>query len=167
MAGASARDEFDVVFREMYLPAFRVALRVLNNVTDAEDAAAEGLSRALRAWSRIGGLPYRNAWIMRVTLNVAIDQARRRRPSSVLAEQSVHDRTDEVVESLGLAAALADLPTRQREVVSLRYLADLSEVEVAASLGISVSSVKTHASRGLAALRGRLGPAWGPNLALE
>ena len=50
-------------------------------------------------------------------------------------------------------AALRRLPRRQREVVTLRYLADVPEAEVARLLGISAGSVKTHASRGLAALR--------------
>ena len=52
--------------------------------------------------------------------------------------------------------ALRRLPERQREVVVLRHLADLPEVDVAASLGISVGSVKTHLSRGVARLRSEL-----------
>jgi RNA polymerase sigma-70 factor (sigma-E family) len=54
-------------------------------------------------------------------------------------------------------AALRSLPDRQREVLSLRYYLDLSEAEIAAALGISAGSVKTHAHRGLAALAERLG----------
>jgi RNA polymerase sigma factor (sigma-70 family) len=53
-------------------------------------------------------------------------------------------------------AALRTLPDRQREVLALRYYLDLSEAEIAATLGISPGSVKTHAHRGLAALTGRL-----------
>lgn len=49
--------------------------------------------------------------------------------------------------------ALATLPQRQREVVALRYYLDLSETDIATTLGISRGSVKSHASRGLAALR--------------
>jgi RNA polymerase sigma-70 factor (sigma-E family) len=48
--------------------------------------------------------------------------------------------------------ALRALPDRQREVLALRYYLDLSEAEIAATLGISAGSVKTHAHRGLAAL---------------
>jgi RNA polymerase sigma factor (sigma-70 family) len=53
-------------------------------------------------------------------------------------------------------AALRTLPERQREVLALRYYLDLSEAEIAATLGISAGSVKTHAHRGLAALTDRL-----------
>ena len=54
-------------------------------------------------------------------------------------------------------AALAGLPRQQRAVLVLRYLEDLPEAEVASLLGCSVGSVKTHAHRGLRALRGSLG----------
>ena len=52
--------------------------------------------------------------------------------------------------------ALATLPRRQREVLVLRYYLDLSEREIADTLEISPGSVKTHASRGSAALRAAL-----------
>jgi RNA polymerase sigma factor (sigma-70 family) len=49
------------------------------------------------------------------------------------------------------------LPERQREVLALRYYLDLSEAEIAEALGISRGAVKSHASRGSAALRNLLG----------
>jgi len=49
--------------------------------------------------------------------------------------------------------ALRGLPERQREVLALRYYLDLSEADIAATLGISCGAVKSHASRGVAALR--------------
>jgi len=52
-----------------------------------------------------------------------------------------------------LVAALGRLPRRQREVLTLRYYLDLSEVQIADALHISPGSVKAHAHRGLAALR--------------
>ena len=50
-------------------------------------------------------------------------------------------------------AALRGLPDRQREVLALRYYLDLPEADIAATLGISRGAVKSHASRGVAALR--------------
>ena len=52
--------------------------------------------------------------------------------------------------------AMRDLPHRQREVLALRYYLDLSEAEIAETLGISRGAVKSHASRGSAALRAHL-----------
>ena len=54
--------------------------------------------------------------------------------------------------------ALARLPRRQREVLALRYYLDLSEREIAETLGISPGAVKSHASRGADALRRSLSP---------
>jgi RNA polymerase sigma factor (sigma-70 family) len=63
------------------------------------------------------------------------------------------DPATALVERDAVLAALAALPERQREVLVLRYYGDLSEAAIADSLGISRGAVKTHASRGMAALR--------------
>ena len=53
--------------------------------------------------------------------------------------------------------ALRTLPQRQREVLVLRYYSDLSEAQIADAMGISTGAVKSHASRGMTALREKLG----------
>jgi RNA polymerase sigma factor (sigma-70 family) len=57
------------------------------------------------------------------------------------------------VERAEVLAALRSLPRRQRETLILRYYSDLSEAQIAETLGISQGAVKSHAFRGLAALR--------------
>jgi RNA polymerase sigma factor (sigma-70 family) len=52
-----------------------------------------------------------------------------------------------------VVAALRSLPERQREVVVLRFYADLSEAQIAATMGITRGAVKSHTSRAMAALR--------------
>ncbi len=54
-----------------------------------------------------------------------------------------------------IGAALTELPTRQRQVLSLRYLAGLDETEISDALGISVKAVRKSAAQGIAALRAR------------
>ena len=165
--GEDGGEAFEAAFAELVLPAFRVALRILGNYSDAEDVAAEAMARALRSWERVGTMPYRRAWVLRVAANVAIDRARRR-PPQLSAPDHVPDVAEAVALHLALAAALRSLQRRQGEVVALRFLADLPEAEVARSLGISLNSVKKHSARALAALRTRLGPEWQEvNLALE
>jgi RNA polymerase sigma factor (sigma-70 family) len=66
------------------------------------------------------------------------------------------DHADRHADGQLIGAALARLPQRQRAVLVLRYFADLPEAEVAAILGCSPGSVKTHAHRGLKALRSQL-----------
>ena len=160
-------DTFEAAFPELMLAAFRVAVRILGNVAEAEDVAAEALARALRSWDRVGALPYRKAWVVRVASNLAIDRIRRRRPA-LAAPDTVPDFAEAVSLRLALGAALQALPRRQCQVVALRYLGGLSENEVARSMGISLNSVKKHTSRAVGTLRLRLGADWQEaNLALE
>jgi len=159
MGDDGGEDDFDGAFRELFQPAYGVAYRILGNVADAEDAAAEALARALVRWRKVGPLPYRDAWVMRVAANLAIDVVRKRR--TVPIEDSVtEDDTENAQLRVALVAALAALSHRQREVVSLRYVAGLSDGEVASCLGISVNSVKKHMLRGTTNMRERLGREW-------
>jgi RNA polymerase sigma-70 factor (ECF subfamily) len=149
-------EDFDAAFRDLFQPAYRVAYRILGNVADAEDAAAEALARACVKWRRVGPLAYRDAWIMRVTANVAVDMVRKRR-EPLPVDSTLSDASEETVRRLAIVGALQSVSRRQREVLALRFIAGLPEAEVALSLGLSVNSVKTHTARGLAALRERLG----------
>ncbi len=75
----------------------------------------------------------------------------------VVPDPDVADVATGHVEHAEVLDAIRDLPRRQSEVLLLRYQAELSESEIAEALGISTGSVKTHASRGLAAVRAELG----------
>lgn len=127
--------------------AYRVAFRLSGDREMAEDIAQEIGARALVRWSKVE--PYAEAWVARSTGNLALDQLRRRsrrQHGPPVCSEITADRID-VVE------ALRALPRRQREVVILRYMADLSEQQVADRLGCSIGAVKQHAHRALAALR--------------
>jgi RNA polymerase sigma factor (sigma-70 family) len=146
---------FEAAFDELFPRAVRLANRLLGDRAAAEDVAAEALARAYARWSRVGGLPYRDGWVLKVATNLAIDRLRRRPldltpPAAEVFEDAVHVR-------MALNAALLTLAPRQRQAVALRYLGGLSDKEVALALGISLGSVKTHMHRGLTGLRTRLG----------
>ena len=147
---------FEEFFRSNYSRAFGVAVRMLGNSAEAEDAAAEAFSRALVRWRRIGGLDYRDAWVLRVTANVSIDMLRRRRrlPSP---EPSMRDAQADTVERLSLLHELDTLPERQREVLLLRYFGDLADEDIARCLTMAQGTVKSHVHRGLTRLRHRFG----------
>ncbi|WP_432486378.1 RNA polymerase sigma factor, partial [Kineococcus esterisolvens] len=82
--------------------------------------------------------------------------ADRKRPLPDPAPEGPEERAVRSAEHRLVLAALDALPVRQREVLVLRYSADLSEQDIAEALGISRGAVKTHAHRGLAALRAGL-----------
>jgi RNA polymerase sigma-70 factor (sigma-E family) len=146
---------FELAFADLYRLAYRVAYRLLGDRTEAEDIAQETLARATLRWARLHERP--EGWVSRVASNLAIDRYRRRRREPRFQSGPVGIVDDRTVERSDLVVALRRLPRRQREVVVLRYLADFSEADVAATLGCSVGTVKTHASRGLSALRRHLG----------
>lgn len=149
------REEFEERFDELFGQACRLALRLLGDPDAAEDVAAEALARTWLSWPGLRGIGYVDAWVLRVTTNLALDVHRRRRRWS-LGRPSV-DHADAVALHLALVAALRSLPRRQREVVVLRHLSDLSEEKVADLLGISTGTVGAHLHRGLAGLRRHLG----------
>jgi len=146
---------FELAFADLYRLAYRVAFRILGDRPEAEDIAQEALARATLRWDKLHDRP--EGWVTRVASNLALDRYRRRRRRPPVQTGPLGIVDDRTVERSDLVNALRRLPRRQREVVVLRYLADLSEGDVARALGCSVGSVKTHASRGLSALRGQLG----------
>lgn len=149
-------DEFDDAFDGLAVLARRVAFRILGDRAEAEEVAQEALARAYVRWRSVAG--HAEPWVARVAANLAIGVWRKRRPTVAFEDAHAGVAADaHALERYGLVAALRRLPRRQREVVVLRYLADLPEAEVAAQLRTSVGSVKTHAHRGLARLRAELG----------
>ena len=152
----SASADFASRFPELYRRAYAVAYRIVGNQNTAQDIAQEALARAYLAWKKVAD--HAVPWVVSVSVNLALDQHRTRRRDHRRHAQLVvlHEdvRTDPAADHrTDLVRALRTLPRRQCQVVVLRYLGDLSELDTAAALGISVGAVKTHASRGLAALR--------------
>ena len=147
---------FEEAFPRLYADAYRVAYRLLGERSEAEDVAQEACARAYSRWSSVHD--YAEPWCVRVAANLALDVLRARTRAVKRQERLISEHTPVAAaagtdERLDLYAALHELPKRQREAVVLRYLGDQSEERTAALLGLSVGSVKTHASRGLARLR--------------
>jgi RNA polymerase sigma factor (sigma-70 family) len=115
--------------------------------------ALEAMSIAYDRWSRISKLAYRDAWALKVTANLALRQLKRGHRVGGLRADAIRPSDPNMASRLELRDTLSRLPRRQREVLFLRYLADLPEAEVAAVLGIEVGSVKQHASRDRQALK--------------
>lgn len=143
---------FDRWFAHAYPQTVRTLFRLLGNQALAEDLAAEALARALARWRRLEHAEYRDAWLTRVAVNLGLDELRRRPPLLMRAADPLSE-IDRVELRVALRQALGRLPRRQREALALRYLVGLSPEEVAATLEVSLGTVKTHLQRGLRSLR--------------
>lgn len=157
--------DFDDIFRSTWLRAVATARRIAGPEGDPEGLAAEALTRAYDRWPSLRRHPAPEAWVLRVTINLAIDRTRNAAGHSAPVIDLRDGRgtgsvvlDDDAATRLALSAALRALPERQRHAVALRYLAGCGEDDIAASLGINPGTVKTHLKRGLAGLRAQLGP---------
>ena len=150
-------ERFEDAFEPLFARSYRSAARILGDAAEAEDVAAEAMTRAYLAWRRLGDVEHRQAWVLRVTTNLAIDVLRRR--YRALPAPTVSDGGTRLAELRAvLAPLLLALPRRQRQVVALRHLVDLPEAEVARIMGISPGAVKQHLHRALSSLRTALPP---------
>lgn len=160
-AASAAPEAFEEFFDRLLPRAIGVGTRILGSRVDGEDAAVEGMARAYVAWARIGQVDHRDAWVLRVTANVAYDHVRRELRARRLQPESPPpaSATDDVDLRLTLLPALKRLSRRQREVVVLGHVAGLTQEEIASVLGCSAGSVKVHSRRALEKLRAQLGDA--------
>jgi RNA polymerase sigma-70 factor (sigma-E family) len=163
-AQVSKNEEFTAFMREAKDPLHRMAFLLSGDAHRAEELTQQTFERCYRHWHKARqGDPL--VYARRVLANLRIDAWRRTRrevltgpdelpqddvrvsrPSARMPTRTVDDR-DAVVR------ALLRLPVKQRRVVVLRHLLDLSESEVSNELGIPLGTVKSTASRGLAHLR--------------
>jgi RNA polymerase sigma factor (sigma-70 family) len=144
---------FDDEFDELAALAYQTAFRILGSRHEAEEVAQDTMTKAYLRWRKVQR--HARPWVCRVAVNGSLGIVRRRRRHQQLDEPHAGFQTA-VADRVDLQRLLASLSGRQRDVVALRYLADLSELEVAEELGISVGTVKTHAHRGIATLRQHL-----------
>ena len=151
------RNQADLVFTdrfdELAAIAHRVAFRIIGDRHVAEEIAQEALARAYSRWTKVSA--YAEAWVARVAGNLAVDLLRRKKLPAPLVQTGVAPDAA-VVLRMELQDALRNLPTRQREAMILRYVADMPETEVGKALGIRPGTVKQHLHRGAAAMRSLL-----------
>ena len=126
--------------------------------TAAEDLVQEAFIRLARNAHRIRDREKAAAYLRSSVVNLARDHTRRglvslrHRPPAVTDEPSAEDTASIQESRREVVAALRSLPHRQRECVALRYYLELPVDEIAAVLGLSPNSVKTHLKRGLRGL---------------
>jgi RNA polymerase sigma-70 factor (sigma-E family) len=154
--------DFDRFVLDRSTALLRTTVLLVGDRGHAEDILQTALLRLATRWHSVKGHP--EAYLRQVLVNLARDRwrrAARRVPERELehaANVSVgRDPADTVVDREALRQALAELPRRQREVIVMRFFAELSVAETAEALRTSEGTVKAHTSRAVARLRKSLG----------
>lgn len=159
---AGDAEAFGELVTRHHARCLRLAVHLVGDAAEAEDAVQEAL---LRAYRHLGG--YREedrfgAWLTRILVNQCRSaRARARRPVPADVEWAGGERAtahpaDEAAQREELARALGRLPSDQREAVVLRYADELSYDEMAAATGATVAALKMRVQRGCRRLRALL-----------
>ena len=154
----AAFDEFVVMHGDALI---RLAYVLCGDLTRAQDATQEALTRLYLRWGRIEDpLPYARRCVVNAANDLRRRSGRRERRELLAAQLQPRDAPplfdDQVVDRDRLLRALRRLPYGQRAVIVLRYWHQLPEPEIAQILGNSVGTVKSQASRALGRLRAEL-----------
>jgi RNA polymerase sigma-70 factor (sigma-E family) len=149
--------QFDGFVRRASPRLLRAAWLLVGDWAGAEDLVQTALERTWPKWGTLPDDEQRLAYVHRVVTNSFLRGRRRRWTGEIatadLPEPPAYDEADAMVVRVGVAAAVRRLPPRQRAVVALRYLGDLTEAQTALAMGCSVGTVKRYHARALAALR--------------
>lgn len=150
------------LYSEHYRALVRLAAMLVRDTQTAEEVVQDAFVAMHDGWQRLRDNDKALAYLRQAVVN---------RSRSVLRHRTVIDKNMQkappdmpsaehgamvLFERHAVVAALRTLPPRQREAIVLRYYADLSEAEIAASMRISRGAVKSHTFRGMTALRAAL-----------
>jgi RNA polymerase sigma-70 factor (sigma-E family) len=157
-------ESFDQLYSELWWPMLRLATGLVGEASVAEDVVQDAFTAVYRRWDAIRDHQAAVSYLRTAVINSSRSALRRR----IVARKHLHvvleeadDAADNTVlrsaENDEVRTAMRTLPNRQREVLMLRFVAELSDAEIAAATGLSEGGVRSASSRGLAALRSTLG----------
>jgi RNA polymerase sigma-70 factor (sigma-E family) len=153
---------FEDLYAREWWAMVRLATGLVDSTAVAEDVVQDAFTAVYRHWDRILDHGAAVAYLRRSVVNASRSALRRRIRARKHTLVEVHEAAADATTMLAadhdlVRQAMQNLPDRQREVLTLRYVAELSDFEIAAATGLSPGGVRSASSRGLAALRTVLG----------
>jgi RNA polymerase sigma-70 factor (sigma-E family) len=156
----------DLAVMELYAQHYRALVRLaamlVRDTPTAEEVVQDAFVAMHDGWHRLKDTDKALAYLRQAVMNKSRSVLRHR----MVVEKNLQDAPPDMpsaehgafvlLERRAVIAALRDLPARQREAIVLRYYLDLSEADIAAAMRITRGAVKSHTSRGMAALRAAL-----------
>ncbi|MFI1415457.1 SigE family RNA polymerase sigma factor [Streptomyces sp. NPDC020707] len=163
----AASVEFHDFFERHYSELARLAQLLSGESDAADDLAADALLALWHRWDRVRAADHPVAYARGVVANLARGRIRsavreRRRITLVWSQREDRSENPDVPGMVDVQEALRRLPFRKRACVVLRHSFDLSEKDTALTLGVSVGTVKSQTSKGMAELQRLLGPREAP-----
>jgi RNA polymerase sigma-70 factor (sigma-E family) len=163
-AVASGEVPLAELYRTHYRSLVRLAALLLDDVGTSEEVVQDAYIRMHGAWRRIKDPDKALPYLRTTVINLSRSRMRHRQVAEKHAPKPMPDAPSAEYGAIAAAerdaviAALRELPAKQREAVVLRFYGDLSELEIAAAMGVSQGAVKSHLHRGKAALARSLEP---------
>jgi RNA polymerase sigma-70 factor (sigma-E family) len=142
-----------------YRSLVRLAALLVRDVATAEEVVQDAFVAMHGGWRRLRDPDKALSYMRQSVVNRSRSVLRHRAVIEKYAPKGLPDAPSAEngaiveLERSAVVKALGRLPNRQREALVLRYYADLSEAEIADSMGISRGAVKSHTARGMSALR--------------
>jgi RNA polymerase sigma-70 factor (ECF subfamily) len=154
-------DAFYLLMQEHKAKLYRIALTYLKNEHDALEAVQETTYRAYIGLGKLREPAYFGTWLVRLLLNVCLDElrARRRQADLFATAGDASDAADEInrlVERVGLEAAIRRIDPKYRAILHLKYFEDLTVADIARTLAKPEGTVKTWLHKALSGLRSAL-----------
>jgi RNA polymerase sigma-70 factor (sigma-E family) len=149
--------EFDEFVTHHGPELLRLAYMLSGSREQSEDLVQNALVKTYRSWDTVASTDRPIAYVRTIVVREHVSWWRRlpnREVPVAIPHDAARDFPDtEIAETDAMWRTLATLPRRQRAVLALRYYEDLSDADIAQLLGCSAGTVRSNASRGLAALR--------------
>jgi RNA polymerase sigma-70 factor (sigma-E family) len=147
------------IYQTHYRSLVRLALLLVHDVPTAEEVVQDSFEAMHKASRRLRETEKALSYLRQSVVNKSRSVLRHRTVVDKNAPKPAPDMPSAehgaiaAIERIEVISALRTLPDRQREALVLRYYADLSEAEIANTMGISRGAVKSHTARGMSALR--------------
>jgi RNA polymerase sigma-70 factor (sigma-E family) len=158
-AGGDADRAVTALYSTHYRSLVRLAVLLVRDIATAEDLVQDSFVAMHSAWPRLADSDLALSYVRQSVVNRSRAVQRHRVVVDKLAPNLAPDTPGGEQEDINqpgrsaLISALRALPARQREVLVLRYYAELSEAQIASTMGISRGAVKSHAARAMSSLR--------------
>ncbi len=145
------RKMFVAIYNQHHSQMERVAIRLLKNQSDAEDAVQNAFMQVIRHFEKIYQIPCENLpfWLISIVKNEAYMILRKNRRVVSLEDWAAFSkRAGDVSDYAALVELFSELPDTYRQVLEMKVLLGYTDKEISAHLGISKTAVSTRASRG-------------------